>query len=73
MRRKPQLKEKGMKDYKKEDIELVVREIVNRTDDLVTSGSDTLIERLYRLLDLPCEACNDGEVVREQQNKINRY
>ena len=44
--------------------------IIDKTGDLGCGNS--LSEKLQRLLDLPCECCNDGKVVSEQQQKIDR-
>lgn len=60
-------------NYTEKDKNDVIKMLVDMTNDIAPpSGNDTLVERLYRLIDLPCEMCNDGEVVREQQKKIDR-
>lgn len=48
----------------------VVKMIIDKTGGM--PGHISLAERLQRLLDMPCEICRDGEVIREQQDKINR-
>lgn len=52
------------------DKEQALQMIIDRTGDL--GGGDSLAEKLQRLLDLPCEICNDGEIVAEQRQKIER-
>lgn len=44
-----------------DDKEKVAQMILDRTGDL--GGGGSLVERLQRLLDLPCEICDDGRVV----------
>lgn len=50
--------------------EKALQMIIDLTGDL--GGGNSLSEKLQRLLDLPCELCKDGEVVKEQQRKIDR-
>ena len=50
--------------------EKALQMIIDLTGDL--GGGNSLSEKLQRLLDLPCEFCNDGEVIRVQQTKIDR-
>ena len=45
--------------------------IIDLTGDL--GGGSSLSEKLQRLLDLPCEYCNDGEIIKAQQSKIDRF
>lgn len=52
------------------DKELALQMIIDRTGDL--GGGDSLAEKLQRLLDLPCVFCNDGEIIAEQRQKIER-
>ncbi len=62
-----------MNRFTEKDKEKVIELLVGMTNDLAhPDGSDTLVERLYALLDLPCEICKDGEVIREQSRKIER-
>lgn len=53
-----------------EDEKQALQMIIDRTGDL--GGGYSLVEKLQRLLDLPCEICRDGEVIAEQQQKIDR-
>lgn len=50
--------------------EKALQMIIDLTGDL--GGGNSLSEKLQRLLDLPCELCNDGEIIKEQQSKIVR-
>lgn len=52
------------------DKELALQMIIDRTGDL--GGGDSLAEKFQRLLDLPCVFCNDGEIIAEQRQKIER-
>lgn len=52
------------------DRELALQMIIDRTGDL--GGGDSLAEKFQRLLDLPCVFCNDGEIIAEQRQKIER-
>lgn len=52
------------------DAEKALQIIIDKTGDL--GAGNSLSEKLQRLLDLPCEYCNDGEVIQEQQNRIDR-
>ncbi len=57
-------------EYSENDKNLLLKMVVEKTDGF--PGHLSLVERLQRLLDLPCEICNDGEVVERKSNKIER-
>lgn len=50
--------------------EKALQMIIDLTGDL--GGGNSLSEKLQRLLDLPCECCNDGETIKTLQNKLDR-
>lgn len=50
--------------------EKALQMIIDLTGDL--GGGNSLSEKLQRLLDLPCEICKDGEVIKDMQSKIDR-
>ncbi|MCI9290250.1 MAG: hypothetical protein HFE32_00425 [Clostridia bacterium] len=52
------------------DVNKALQMIIDLTGDL--GGGNSLPEKLQRLLDLPCEYCNDGELIKTQQVKIDR-
>lgn len=58
-------------DYKNfTDADKALNMIIDKTGDL--GGGNSLSEKSQRLLDLPCECCNDGEIINAQQVKIDR-